>query len=536
MDHEMIAGDAAEAAVPDGGHALQKRAASSFRLRQRRAVKALLRRSKTGQILLSSPQAFRTLMVGSSISMFGSRISTVAFPMLVLHLNNSPFITGLVAFAIIAPSMLVYMPAGALIDRWNPRRVMLVSEFLRGFVVALVVFSLLVFGDRIRIGFLIPAMVAEEIFEIFSTLADRRYLNGLMERDNMSSRLAYVEVRAHAVVLAGRPIGPFLFALNPVYPFLADALSFLFSIGSLWMIRGTDDPSREPQKVHLRQLIGDVGQGFNWLKKDRRAYLTVILMAITSMVAQALILMFLTEAHSNKLSTLGIGIVLAASGAGGAVGSICSRFLPDEIGGFWLPIQMVVWSLALAMLAMSGGLSVFWSAVAMLVLGATGALGNIAYGTYLVSNVADDMIAKVTGFGQMLAIGACALGPVLGGAAVQRYGVHDAIEILLSLVVLLVFVALLTPEVAEKVAEIRQSISQNLPVSRAAFVLTHNMVTESGMRNEIAGADTPSEASASPRFRPGRNRGGQGEFLRTSFGASRWRKLVDRSRLYRGPR
>src|SRR6185437_4502680 len=155
------------------------------------------------RFLLSGSPAFRILMAGSLISMLGSRISTVAFPMLVLNLYNSPFFTGLVAFAAIAPSMIAYMPAGVLVDRWNPRRVMLFSELLRGLTVCSVVIALIAFAGRVNIWFLILAMVAEEILEIFSVLAERRYLSGLMEREKIASRQAYIEVRAHAVVLAG---------------------------------------------------------------------------------------------------------------------------------------------------------------------------------------------------------------------------------------------------------------------------------------------------------------------------------------------
>ena len=58
---------------------------------------------------------------------------------------------------------------------------------------------------------------------------------------------------------------------------------------------------------------------------DRRLLLTSSLMAMTSMVSQALILIFLVEADFRQLSTLAIGIVLGASGVGGAVGSLCSK-------------------------------------------------------------------------------------------------------------------------------------------------------------------------------------------------------------------
>ncbi|HXL89817.1 MAG TPA: MFS transporter [Streptosporangiaceae bacterium] len=400
-------------------------------------------------VLSSSP--FRTLMVGSSISMFGSRISTVAFPLLVLHLENSPLVTGLVAFAAIAPCILVYIPAGALVDRWDPRRVMLRSELLRGLAIMSVVVVLAIYGRHTPISFLIIAMVAEEIFAIFFTLADRRYLSKMIEREKIASRQAYVEARSHTAVLAGRPLGPLLFVIQPLLPFLVDAISFLFSIGSLMIIRRADEPVRESKRVPSRQLAKDVGHGFDWLKKDRRAFATLILMAAGSMVAQALILVFLSAAHTKEVSTTTIGIILAASGAGGAVGSVIYRFLPDWVGESWLPIQMAAWGMALAFLWMIGGGS-GGGAAAMLIIGLTGAIGNIGFGAYLVTNVDDDMIATVSGIGQMLAIGAYAVGPVVGGAAVQHAGVDGAIGILFAVVVLLLFFSLLIPEVRTKAA------------------------------------------------------------------------------------
>lgn len=424
------------------------------------ALQALMEKSRTVRVLRSSSPAFRLLMFGSSISMLGTRISTVAFPMLVLHLNNSPFITGLVAFAAIAPSMLFYVPAGVIVDRCDPRRLMLFSELLRGLAIASVVLALTIFRANLNIWFLIFAMVAEEILEIFSTLADRRYLNRVIERDKIASQQASIEVRAHAAVLAGRPVGPFLFSIEPFLPFLADAVSFIASVVSLLLLRRVRpvEPQGEAQRLAPRQVIGEIGQGFRWLKHDRRASATISIMAFTSMVAQALIMIFLVEAHSKQLSTFAIGVVLAASGAGGAVGSVCSRIVPTAMRSSWLSTQMVAWSVALVVLAVAGGQSVYWSAVAMFILGLTGAIGNIEFGTYLVHNIADDMIAKVTGIGQMLAIGACALGPVLAGYFIQQFDVQGTLWILLFIVMSLAFLSLLMPVAPRRVVRDIRSI------------------------------------------------------------------------------
>jgi MFS family permease len=499
--HETTAERAAEAAASTVSRADDGPSANGFPLLpglvQQRLAKGLKARSQKVSNLLTSPPVFGVLMAGSSVSMFGSRISTVAFPMLVLHIEDSPFITGLVAFAIIAPSMLVYVPAGVLVDRWNPRRVMLVSELLRGLVIASVVLSLAICRLQVSLWFLIPAMIVEEILEIFFTLADRRYLSRLMERDNIASRQASVEVRSHAAVLAGRPLGPFLFALKPLYPFLVDAVSFLFSAGSLFVLRRSNEPVKKSHRVRLslKEMVADIGQGVRWLKKDRQASLAITLMAVTSLVAQALILMFLSEAHERELSTADIGIVLAASGVGGVLGTIISRRLPDSLKNirkFWLPIQMVAWGGALAILEISGGLSVLCCTIAMLILGLTGAMGNIESRTYFVSHVADDMIAKITGIDQMVMIGATALGPVLGGAAIQRYGPQGAIKCLLLIVVLLVFGSLLTPEVTGKMGEIYQSAASVRPL--------RSMATDPGgqERNNL-----PAEACAAAGSRQG---------------------------------
>jgi nitrate/nitrite transporter NarK len=402
----------------------------------------LAARSRTAGVLPPNSQAFRILIFGSSISMLGTRISTLAFPMLVLGIRNSPLVAGLVAFAAIAPGVLLYMPAGVIVDRRDPRRVMLFSEIARGTVAILVVIALLIFGRNISIVFLVLAMLAEEVLEIFSTLADRRYLNRLIERDKISSRQASAEARTHAAALAGRSIGPLLFAFSSFLPFLADAVSFVASVVSLLLIR----PTGKPQKAEwptFNQLTSGIGHGVGKVKSDRRIWLTSSLMAMTSMVSQALILIFLVEAHSRKFSALAIGIVLGASGVGGAVGSFCSKIVLRFIRKRWLPIQMGAWLIVFLILAIARGESTLWSALAMFVMSVTGAIGNVECGTYLTENIADDMIGKISGISYTMTIGACALGPVFGGYAVQESSVQNAIFLLFIIVAMMAVASLL---------------------------------------------------------------------------------------------
>jgi MFS family permease len=387
-------------------------------------------------------RSLRILMTGSSLSMFGSRISTIAFPLLILHLSGSPLMAGVATFAAIAPSMLVYIPAGALVDRWNPNIVLLASEVGRAAAIGFVV-GVLVLIHHPSVYLLIIAMIVEEIFEIFSTLSERRFINWLVGRKGASRAQAYVEVRTHAVVLAGRPFGPFLFDFSPVLPFLVDAFSFAASVTGLLLIRGGRAKARPPALPVARgRLCADITAGLDWLYRDRYAFRTLILTSGASLIAQALLLAFVVAAHAQELSTFAIGVVLAGSGAGGALGSLTAERIPSRIRQLWLRIQMFAWAAALGLLVVTSARSYLWIAFAMSVLGFTGAVGNIELGAYLVRKVADNMLARVTSVGQVITIGAVSLGPMIGGALMRAYGLSGVITWLFAFVLVLAAVSL----------------------------------------------------------------------------------------------
>jgi len=352
--------------------------------------------------------------------------------MLVLKLSGSPMLAGVAAFIAIAPGMLIYIPAGALVDRRKPTQTLLWSETGRGIAVATVVVALVLSGHP-SIYLLILAMLAEEILQIFSTLAERRYIS-LIKRDDASRAQACVEVRAHAVVLAGRSVGAFLLNIAQIIPFIVDGFSFIASVVSLIFIRGRCEVSEPPPTPDKKMLRPDICEGFRWFRGHRYALMTTLLMSCTTLIAQALILIFLAEADAERLSSLAIGIVLAASGAGGALGSMVAGFLSVKVKGFWLPIQMCTWGLAMGLIATSGDHWFICTVGAMVILGFTGAIGNIEFGTYLMENVPNGMLARVTGLGQVLAIGASSLGPMLGGSFAQGSSIQRAVSWLFFMV------------------------------------------------------------------------------------------------------
>ena len=407
------------------------------------------RRPRTAGLLVSRSwvRDFRLLMAGSVVSMLGSRISTVACPLLALFLTHSPFDAGLVAFAATIPSVLVYIPAGALVDRWDSRRTMLLSEVGRGVAITVVAVSLAV--GRTSVLLLILVVIVEEILEVFSTLADRRCVRGLVPRERASSVQAGIESRTHVVVLVGRPLGVLLFGVMHILPFLADAASFVVSVLAIVNIKTRriveERIESQSNRISWKRLSEDIDAAWKLFLKDPYARAALILSAGTTLIGQALIIIFLAGARTSGLSSVWVGLVLAASGVGGVVGAAIAPRLRKPPKASLVLWQMLAWFMALVFLAVVGWHSFPCVAVVMATQSLAGALGNIEIDTHFFRAFDENMLAKVTSFGRFVTISASAVGPMLGGMLIQFWGAQVAVSALAGMTFVLVLMAGATP-------------------------------------------------------------------------------------------
>ena len=402
---------------------------------------------------------FRLLLRGSSVSMLGSRVSAIAYPLLVLAMTSSPVVAGWACFATIAPSIIAYLPAGALVDRWAPRRAMLLSEFGQGIATGAIVVGLVL--HRLSVPALVALGATEQVLEVFSVLAERRLVRSVVELEQAASALAKGEAWTHIVVLVGRPLGALFFGAWRVLPFLADVISFIVSVAFLAQVgdrpgvRQTGQAARRyfrrkscaglqrlrpnqskqdacrPSGTVGRKLSKEIHECLHWLRMNPFAGFGLPLTAGTTLIGQALLMIFLAQAHTEHLSSLAIGMVLAASGAGGALGSAAASMLFRLVGYPPLRIQMWAWTAMFGLLTLSGGQSVIVMAAAIAVLSFTGAMGNIALNTFVVQHAAETMLARVMSVERVTSFAALAVGPALGGILYEQWGTRYAMIALL---------------------------------------------------------------------------------------------------------
>src|SRR5947208_12252429 len=104
-------------------------------------------------------RGIRTLILADLISAVGSTVSILGYPLLVLSLGGTPVQAGSVATIALATRLGFRLPAGALVDRWAPRTVMVSADLVRAVVTASV--PLLWLLDRLSFGMLAAVAVVE---------------------------------------------------------------------------------------------------------------------------------------------------------------------------------------------------------------------------------------------------------------------------------------------------------------------------------------------------------------------------------------
>jgi MFS family permease len=315
---------------------------------------------------------------------------------------------------------------------------------------------------------LMVAAATAQILDVFFVLAERQFLRSLVGREQATPALVRSEARTHLVVLLGRPVGALLLGLNSILPFAVDAVSCLVSMAALARIgsnpgRAGVAADREPgalrkrahsglailpsmavlgmlrnrnsARIAIKHMTGEFRDGLKWLRSNLFAAVGLELTTGTTLVSQALIMIFFAEAYSQDHSTTKIGIVLAASGAGGVVGSAAAAWLFPRFGYPLLQHQMVMWCLIFFVLDRYGSQPYWLIACAMALLGFSGAVGNIAIDTFMILH-AGKMLARVLSIDRLTSFCALALGPALGGA-LYAFGAQFALNVLFGITIAL---------------------------------------------------------------------------------------------------
>lgn len=157
------------------------------------------------------------LWSGQIVSLVGSQVSLLAFPLLILAFTGSPAQAGFAGALRVLPYVIFGLPAGALVDRWNRKQVMIVCDIVRAFSLASIPVALLI--GHLTVFQLYIVTVVEGTFFVFFNIASVACLPQIVPKNQLSTAIAQDVTSANISSLLGSPLGGILYRLGISFRF-----------------------------------------------------------------------------------------------------------------------------------------------------------------------------------------------------------------------------------------------------------------------------------------------------------------------------
>ncbi len=215
---------------------------------------------------------FLLLASSYTVSLLGDALSGLALPLLVLALTESPTQAGLVAALYRLPYPVLGLPVGALVDRWDRRKVMVLSDLVRSVTYGSIPLAYLS-GDLGLAQLSIAALIGGTA-EVFYDTADNAAFPQVVPPEHLTRAASLTEGASSAVELIGPALGGVVIGLGgtvaagAAIAYGLDSLSYAASVALLLLIRTPFQAERE--KARRVPLRAEVAAGLRFLWSEFR--------------------------------------------------------------------------------------------------------------------------------------------------------------------------------------------------------------------------------------------------------------------------
>ena len=394
-----------------------------------------------GVVPLRKNRDFILLWSGQVVSTLGSEVSQLAYPLLVLALTHSPRDAGIVGFARALPFLLFYLPAGAFVDRWDRKRVMLAAD--AGRALALGSVGLWLALGRPPLAWLAITSFVEGSLFVFFQLSEGAALPQIVPREQLPQAIAQNQARQQGAGLVGSPLGGALYGLSRLLPFAADAVTYAVSFVSLLFVRPAFQGVRQPAHGSLRDEIGD---GLGWLRRQPFMRAITACVAGTNFVHQALSLVLIVRLKDLGASSALIGAVFAIVAVGSIAGALAGPWVQRHeppalvvLGSLWIwPLQTA----ALFVLRDPVTIGVVTAAAYT-----AGPVFNVVVGSYRYALVPERLYGRVASATLLFAWGSIPLGSLFAGYGLAAWGARSMLLVLAAILLVIALAATVSRDI-----------------------------------------------------------------------------------------
>jgi len=278
-------------------------------------------------VTLRRNRNFRLLWTGQVLSDLGTQFGALAYPLLILALTHSPVIAGVVGTVTALCAFVVRLPAGALADRLDRRRTMIVCDGVRTLVLGALALAVLEHAVTWPVVLLVATLdrVGDTIFSPSSTAA----LPSIVDDAQLEGAWAATEARQYGASLAGPALGGVLYGFGRAIPFVGDTISYGVSVATSAAMKGSFRPA--PSDVARKGLWREAFDGVAHMWRVPLLRAVVIQAPLINFAFNGVIFTVILAMRRNGRSADLIGLTEALIMVGGLLGAIAASKLQGRL-------------------------------------------------------------------------------------------------------------------------------------------------------------------------------------------------------------
>jgi MFS family permease len=371
---------------------------------------------------------FNWLIAGGLLSMLGDQFTFVALPWLVLKMSGDPLVLGTVMAMIGVPRAAFLLIGGALVDRYSPKQVMMVTKYAN--TVLLGALAALVWSGGLTLPLLYGLSLGIGLATAFSVPAGSSMLPRVVAPAQLAAANGLMLGLRQATFFLGPLLAGLMFALSSGHAaapgqivdagplavaFGFDALTF---VASAWTLSKVAQRPLSAQANAGQAVLAAVAEGLKtfWRDVPLRScllYWSAVALLITGPIQIALPLL------ADSVPTLGaaaLGSMLAAHGGGTLLGmAVAGKHPAWRLKNLGLTILAVDALVALLFMPM-GAISATWQgATLLLLIGLLGGFMQVAVFTWIQRRVAPAMLGRAMSLFMFIFLGLAPLSSAVTG-------------------------------------------------------------------------------------------------------------------------
>jgi MFS family permease len=360
---------------------------------------------------------FSRIWSASLITNLVDGVLRLAAPLLAVSLTEDPLLIGALTALGLLPWLFFAIPIGAMVDRFDRRKALILGNGLRAVIALFIAFS--VSQSFINIWLLLISAFLFGICEVLVDTTSQAALPQILDKSNYergNSRLQISEVIVSQ--FAGAPLGGLIYAISIALPFYFSTTGFILA-GLLILLFPFENEINARKKGEIEQerlgLKGDIKFALNYLYQDKQIFSIVVITTLLGFfysLSNAIAPLFILK-ELNVPPAL-FGVVLAIGGVGALIGSIAAPMASRYLGrGRALAMNVFFASLLVIFIGLSP--NAYFFVVVSVLIGFTISVWNILLMSLYQSLIPPELYGRIHGARRTIVWGLMPIGALLGG-------------------------------------------------------------------------------------------------------------------------